>query len=83
MTYIEEFLNANDGKSFVTNLRKYNSLNSDGRKKCISSFITHIFIDAEKGISNHQIQVELLSILNNIILYDNDSFMDWLSEKIN
>lgn len=83
MNYIRNFLNENENKSFVTNLKKYNSLNWCGRMKCLTSFYTHLLIDSEKGIDNSEYRNELLTILNQMELYKHDEFINWLKEKLN
>ena len=82
LSYIEEFIERQSNKSFVTNLKKYNTLNWYGKMKCISSFMTHLIIDAENNIENAGIQEEVLSILMKMVLYKEDSFIEWLQTKI-
>ena len=91
MNYLIEFLENNKNKSFITNLQKYNELNFYGKCKCLSSFLTHLFIDAElfftenptKFKENILLQEELLSLLNELVLYKNDKFVEWISNKLN
>jgi hypothetical protein len=86
--YLEDFIEKNKRKPFVTNLKKYNSLNFFGRAKIVSSFLTNLFIDAEGNIensdlvANEKLQKELVMILNNIILFKNDEFLSWLGGKL-
>jgi hypothetical protein len=75
-------LNRNKTKPFFSNLKKYSELNEFGKIKCILSFFSHIVIDAEKNIDNKNIQIELLTMLNEIILYKDDKFLDWLKTKL-
>jgi len=82
MTYIEEFLNRNQTKPFFINLKKYSELSYEGKIKCLLSFFVHIMIDAEHKIDNKNIQEELITILNNAILYKEDGFLDWLKFKL-
>lgn len=82
MKYIEDFLERNKDKPFVTNLKRYTFLNKYGKRKCVSSFLTHLIIDSENDIVNDSYQEELLSILTNMILYNTDNFIDWLKEKV-
>jgi hypothetical protein len=88
MNYLEDFLNRNQGKSFFTNLMKYNNLGSNDRLKCISSLLTHLIIDSESNLNkeyqyeNITYQKEVLLILNDALLYKNDYFFDWLKDKI-
>lgn len=82
MTYISEFIERNEQKSFVTNLKKYNILTEEGKKKVISSFFTHLIIDAENGVDNQTEQEDILGILCEITFYKQDKFLDWLQEKI-
>ena len=81
--YIIDFLERNKNKPFITNLKKYSELTFNGRLKCISSLLTHIFIDSENGIDNQNMQEEILSILMNMVLYKQENFLRWLEEKIN
>lgn len=89
MTYLEDFFDRSQKKSFFTNLMKYDRLDKFGKEKCITSFLTHLIIDLESGIlnedfreENQRLQKEVLLILNDIMLYDNDYFFNWLKEKI-
>jgi hypothetical protein len=80
MKYIERFIEKNKHKSFVTNLVKYSNLNFWGKAKVISSFLTHLLIDAEQGEDNEKYVIDLLSIQNKYILYKQDEFLDWLDK---
>jgi hypothetical protein len=80
--YIIAFIERNATKSFVSNLRKYVDLDVNGKKKVISSFLTHLFIDAENGIDNVDQQKELVAILNEFIYYGIDNFLEWLEENV-
>jgi hypothetical protein len=80
MTYIEKFIEKNKNKSFTSNLMKYSELDYHGKAKVISSFLTHLLIDAEHGEENEAYVVEVLSILNSYILYKEDRFLSWLEK---
>jgi len=82
MTYVEEFIERNEKKPFITNLRKYNLLTMDEKKKVVSSFFTHLVIDSESGIDNQLFQEDVLGILFEMTLYKQDTFLSWLSENI-
>ena len=81
--YIETFLESNSRKSFISNLKKYNTLDKYGKQKCVSSLYTHLLIDAETGIDNKQIREEIISLLTNMELYNEDKFLNWLTGKLN
>ena len=80
--YIKEFIERNRGKPFVKNLARYDKLNIYGRAKVVSSFLTHLIIDKEHGADNWGYIVELMSILNEIILYNLDDFVEWLESYL-
>lgn len=88
MRYIEHFIENNKNKSFITNLNKYFDLCYYGRCKVISSFLTHLFIDAEhltnedNIVINKKYQEELVSILNEMIFYKIDNFTTWINTII-
>ena len=44
--------------------------------------LTHIIIDAENGVQNREIQIDLLSIANEMVLYGQDKFIEWLKIKL-
>lgn len=82
MNYIEDFLERNKRKPFIANLKKYETLSTKFQKpKCVSSFLTHLIIDAENGINNCEYIIDCLSLLNQLIIYENDQFIQWLHEK--
>ena len=89
--YIENFLERNKDKSFISNLNKYFELNHYGKCKVISSFLTHLFIDAEQFENsdleifdeNLKTQQEIISILNEMVLYRIDNFIEWITCKVN
>ena len=86
MSYIEKFLEKNDGKPFIFNLKNYTELSFWGKCKVVSSFLTHLYIDAEQCEvvskedfdENIKMQTELLSILTELTLYKIDNFIEWL-----
>ena len=79
--YVKEFLERNSNKPFVTNLLKYDKLDYYGKAKVISSFLTHLLIDAENGYKNEEIIIEVISILNNYLLYKIDTFLDFIADN--
>lgn len=79
--YVKEFLERNSNKPFVTNLLKYDTLNYYGKAKVISSFLTHLLIDAENGYENEEIIIEVVAILNNYLLYKIDTFLDFIADN--
>lgn len=87
--YLLKFLDKNKEKSFTSILSKYNELNYYGKCKCLSSFLTHLFIDAEQlDITADelkyciQLQEELLSLINELMLTKTDRFVIWLGAKL-
>lgn len=80
--YLNEFLERCKLRPFYTNLKKYASLTWFQKLKCVSSFYTHLVIDAEKKIDNEEVREDILSILTNMELYKIDTFLDWLSKKL-
>jgi hypothetical protein len=88
MNYLQYFFDRNSSKPFFTNLMKYDTLTIYGKQKCIASFFTHLIIDIEIGLDkeseldNKNIQVDVISILNNFILAGEDTFMTWLRNKL-
>jgi hypothetical protein len=80
--YLEQFLQENSKKPFITNLKKYNTLNWFGKLKVVSSFYTHLIISAEMGVENKETRHEVLSILTNLELFKIDKFLDWLKDEL-
>ena len=84
INYIEEFLDRNQFKSFFTNLMHYMQLNFYGKLKCITSFYTHLVIDAElHNIDNKIYRIELLSMITQYELNGIDNFLGWLDNQTN
>jgi hypothetical protein len=81
-TYVEDFLERNEHKSFIANLKKYDNLLYLQKMKVVSSFLTHLIIDQENGIDNTNIIEEVLSILHEMIMYRTDHFMNFLVNNI-
>ena len=80
--YLEDFLEDHKTKPFVTNLQKYNSLDFYGKCKVVSSYLTHLFIDAQHGKDNQEFISEAVSILNEMVFYKVDNFLQYIENKI-
>ena len=80
--YLESFIESNKTKSFVTNLQKYTELDFYGRAKTVSSFLTHLLISQEHGQDNADYVQQVLSLLNEMILYKQDNFLNWLESNL-
>jgi hypothetical protein len=91
LNYLADFLERNKTKSFITNLEKYLNLSYFGKCKVVSSFLTHLCIDAETLQTrtqndieeNTRLITEILSILNELILYKIDNFIEWITNELN
>jgi hypothetical protein len=83
VTNIDLFIEQNKHKPFVTNLKKYATLNILQKKKVISSFITNLYIDSEITDRNNKAYLsELIAILAKFEETGTDEFLNWLDKSI-
>ena len=81
-TYIADFIERNKEKPFITNLSKYVNLSDAGQAKVISSMLTHLLIDQETGYDNRSYIIDVMSILNEKILYQTGDFLAYIEQNI-
>lgn len=85
MNLLNDFLEVNRKKPFMTNILKYAKLTEIERKKVISSLITNLYIYSEQKENYPEMKIyirELIDVLTSFEYSNNDFFVNWVEENL-